>query len=119
MNPRGHKGVPTGLNSEAALLLFSKDESAATLPVLPRVNWILKDAQGMDVDYQHFSLPLLKLPDVLFARVRNLTVRYMPPGTLFPTEVPQYDNWVIREALHNCLAHQDYAKGGLVRVEEG
>jgi ATP-dependent DNA helicase RecG len=104
--------------TRAALLLFGKDEAAAKLPVLPKVSWILKDAQGMDVDYQHFSLPLLKLPDVLFARVRNLTVRYMPPGTLFPTEVPQYDNWVIREALHNCLAHQDYAMGGLVRVVE-
>ncbi len=107
-----------GQLTRAALLLFGKDEAAAKLPTQPKVSWILKDAQGMDVDYQHFGLPLFKLPDALFARVRNLTVRYMPPGTLFPTEVPQYDNWVIREALHNCLAHQDYAMGGLVRVVE-
>lgn len=107
-----------GQLTRAALLLFGKDEAAAKLPTHPKVSWILKDAQGMDVDYQHFGLPLLRLPDALFARVRNLTVRYMPPGTLFPTEVPQYDNWVIREALHNCLAHQDYAMGGLVRVVE-
>lgn len=107
-----------GQLTRAALLLFGRDEAAAKLPVQPKISWILKDAQGLDVDYQHFGLPLLKLPDALFARVRNLTVRYMPPGTLFPTEVPQYDNWVIREALHNCLAHQDYAMGGLVRVVE-
>lgn len=107
-----------GQLTRAALLLFGKDEAAGKLPAQPKISWILKDAQGMDVDYQHFGLPLLKLPDALFARVRNLTVRYMPPGTLFPTEVPQYDNWVIREALHNCLAHQDYAMGGLVRVVE-
>lgn len=107
-----------GQPTRAALLLFGKDEAAGKLPAQPKISWILKDAQGMDVDYQHFGLPLLKLPDALFARVRNLTVRYMPPGTLFPTEVPQYDNWVIREALHNCLAHQDYAMGGLVRVVE-
>ena len=107
-----------GQLTRAALLLFGKDEAAGKLPTHPKVSWILKDVQGMDVDYQHFGLPLLKLPDALFARVRNLTVRYMPPGTLFPTEVPQYDNWVIREALHNCLAHQDYAMGGLVRVVE-
>ena len=107
-----------GQLTRAALLLFGKDEAAGKLPAQPKSSWILKDAQGMDVDYQHFGLPLLKLPDALFARVRNLTVRYMPPGTLFPTEVPQYDNWVIREALHNCLAHQDYAMGGLVRVVE-
>ncbi|MHB8165812.1 MAG: ATP-binding protein, partial [Sulfuricella sp.] len=107
-----------GQLTRAALLLFGKDEAAGKLPAQPKISWILKDAQGMDVDYQHFGLPLLMLPDALFARVRNLTVRYMPPGTLFPTEVPQYDNWVIREALHNCLAHQDYAMGGLVRVVE-
>lgn len=107
-----------GQLTRAALLLFGKDEAAGKLPAQPKISWILKDAQGMDVDYQHFGLPLLKLPDALFARVRNLTVRYMPPGTLFPTEVPQYDNWVIREALHNCLAHQNYAMGGLVRVVE-
>lgn len=107
-----------GQLTRAALLLFGRDEAAAKLPAQPKISWILKDAQGMDVDYQHFGLPLLKLPDALFARVRNLTVRYMPPGTLFPTEVPQYDNWVIREALHNCLAHQDYSMGGLVRVVE-
>ncbi|GAO37297.1 transcriptional regulator [Sulfuricella sp. T08] len=107
-----------GQLTRAALLLFGKDEAAGKLPTQPKISWILKDAQGMDVDYQHFGLPLLMLPDALFARVRNLTVRYMPPGTLFPTEVPQYDNWVIREALHNCLAHQDYAMGGLVRVVE-
>ena len=51
-------------------------------------------------------------------RVRNLTVRYLPPCTLFPTEVPQYDAWVIREALHNAIAHQDYALGGRVNVIE-
>ncbi len=107
-----------GQLTRAALLLFGKDEAAGKLPAQPKVSWILKDAQSMDVDYQHFGLPLLKLPDALFARVRNLTVRYLPPGTLFPTEVLQYDNWVIREALHNCLAHQDYAMGGLVRVVE-
>lgn len=42
----------------------------------------------------------------------------MPPGTLFPTELPQYDNWVIREALHNCIAHQDYKLGGKVNIVE-
>lgn len=31
--------------------------------------------------------------------------------TLFPEEVDQYDPYVMREALHNCIAHQDYAQG--------
>jgi ATP-dependent DNA helicase RecG len=32
--------------------------------------------------------------------------------------VPQYDAWVMREALHNAIAHQDYAVGGRVNVIE-
>jgi ATP-dependent DNA helicase RecG len=104
--------------TRAALLLFGRDETSALLPTTPKISWILKDANGNDLDYRHFGLPLVLLPDALFARVRNLTVRYIPPGTLFPTEVPQYDTWVIREALHNAIAHQDYAMGGMVRVVE-
>ena len=107
-----------GQLTRAALLLFGKDESAQFLPLPPQVSWVLKDADGTVLDYQHYGLPLLLAPDALFARVRNLTVRYLPPGTLFPTEVPQYDAWVIREALHNAIAHQDYAVGGRVNVIE-
>ncbi|MBK6999933.1 MAG: putative DNA binding domain-containing protein [Rhodoferax sp.] len=107
-----------GQLTRAALLLFGKDESAQFLPLPSQVSWVLKDADGTVLDYQHYGLPLLLAPDALFSRVRNLTVRYLPPGTLFPTEVPQYDAWVIREALHNAIAHQDYAVGGRVNVIE-
>lgn len=52
------------------------------------------------------------------ARIRNLTVRELPSGTLFPVEMAQYDPWVIREALHNCIAHQDYSLRGRINVVE-
>lgn len=104
--------------TRAALLLFGKDEAAQHLPLPPQVTWMLKDADGTSRDYHHFGLPLLLVPDALFARVRNLTVRYLRPGTLIPTEVPQYDAWVIREALHNAIAHQDYALSGRINVVE-
>ncbi|MCL2457468.1 MAG: hypothetical protein FWF31_01180 [Desulfobulbus sp.] len=42
----------------------------------------------------------------------------MPDGTLFPVPVSQCDSWVIREALHNCIAHQDYRMGGKINVVE-
>jgi ATP-dependent DNA helicase RecG len=107
-----------GQLTRAALLLFGRDEAAQYLPTPPQVSWVLKDADGTALDYAHFGLPLLRVPDALFARVRNLTVRYLRPGTLFPTEVPQYDAWVIREALHNAIAHQDYGLSGRVNVIE-
>jgi len=42
----------------------------------------------------------------------------MPDQSLFPIEVNQYDQYVIREALHNCIAHQDYTLQGRINVVE-
>ena len=44
--------------------------------------------------------------------------RYLPGGSLFPDEVDSYDPYIIREALNNCIAHQDYALGGKINVIE-
>ena len=38
--------------------------------------------------------------------------------SLFPQEVWQYDDWVLREIINNCIAHQDYRIGGNVRITE-
>ena len=70
------------------------------------------------MDYEHFGPPFLLNVDKVLARIRNLTVRELPFGTLFPLEMSQYDPWVIREALHNCIAHQDYGLRGRINVVE-
>lgn len=46
--------------------------------------------------------------DEILSKIENLTLREMPGGTLFPDTMKQYDDYTIREALHNCIAHQDY-----------
>ena len=79
---------------------------------------MLKDEHGVEKDYQHFGPPFILAVDQVFAKVRNLTYRYLPDASLFPTEVTQYDPWVIRETLHNCIAHQDYPQGGKINVVE-
>lgn len=56
--------------------------------------------------------------DRILGRIRNLTIRTLPSGTLFPQEITQYDPWVIREALHNAIAHQDYGLGGRINIVE-
>jgi len=83
-----------------------------------QLTWILEDDRGESKDYAHFGTPLILGVDRLLAKVRNLTVRHLPSGTLFPIEVTQYDSWVMREVLHNCIAHQDYALRGRISVVE-
>ncbi|MDQ5921184.1 MAG: ATP-dependent helicase RecG [Pseudomonadota bacterium] len=96
--------------TNTALLLLGKEESQHfLLPAISQITWILKDKNNIELDYQHFSMPLILNAERIAQRIRNLTYRYLPDNTLFPTEVTQYEAYVIREALNNCIAHQDYS----------
>ena len=108
-----------GRITNAAIMLLGKEESAPLIsPALAKMSWLLKDSRNNDVDYEHFGPPFILNVDHLFSRIRNSTLRQMPSGTLFPMEIKKYDPWVVREALHNCIAHQDYSLGGRINVVE-
>ena len=105
--------------TNAAIILLGKEESTHFLsPSVAQMTWVLKNKANVDKDYRHFGPPFLLAVDELFANVRNLTLRHLPDGTLFPVEVSQYDPWVLREILHNCIAHQDYSMRGRINVVE-
>jgi ATP-dependent DNA helicase RecG len=113
------KVLRRGAVTRTAVLLLGRPESATLLsPAVAKISWILKDADNRELDYEHFGPPFLLAGDRLLQRIRNLTVRAMPSGTLFPQEMTQYDPWVIREALHNCIAHQDYGLQGRIVIVE-
>ena len=108
-----------GKITNAALILLGTPESAVRLmPAIAQMTWILKDEDGIEVDYKHFYPPFLMSVDKLLSQIRNITFRYLPNNTLFPDEVMKYDNYVIREALHNCIAHQDYSLRERINVVE-
>jgi ATP-dependent DNA helicase RecG len=104
--------------TRTTILLLGKDESEHLVPADPKLRWILKDHQGSDRDYALFGLPLLLAVDKVYAKIRNLKYRYMPPGTLFPEELDQYEPYSIREAINNCIAHQDYTLAGRINIIE-
>lgn len=105
--------------TRTAILLLGKPESAHFInPATANVTWILRDKDSIDKDYQHFACPLLLNTGEVYKKIRNLKYRYIPDGTLFPEEVDQYDPYIIREALNNCIAHQDYTLRGKINVVE-
>ena len=108
-----------GQITNTAILLLGKPKSASLLsPAVAKISWILKSEQNREKDYEHFGPPFLVNVDSVYDKIRNLTYRHMPSGTLFPVEISQYDRWVIREALHNCIAHQDYSFSGRITLVE-
>ncbi len=102
--------------TRAALLLLGKAESTHHLTPHPaQITWRL---EGAERAYEHFSPPFLLTTTEVFRRIRNLTVKFLPPSQLLPVEQMKYDQKVVLEALHNCLAHQDYTRYERVVVIE-
>lgn len=105
--------------TRAAILLLGKPESEHFInPASAKISWILKDQNGAEKDYQHFGCPLILSVGELYKKIRNLKYRYISEESLFPEEIDRYDPITIREAINNCIAHQDYELGGKINVVE-
>lgn len=101
--------IRNGGITRAAIILLGKYESAFKLrPAVAQVTWTRRDENQDVVDYEHFTVPFILTVDEILSKIENLTLREIPGGTLFPDTMKQYDDYTIREALHNCIAHQDY-----------
>lgn len=105
-----------GKLTRAALLLLGKAESAHLLSPHPcQITWKL---EGAEKAYEHFSMPFLTATTLVYSRLRNVQIRVLPNDSLLPVEVSKYDQRIVLEALHNCIAHQDYAQGARILVTE-
>lgn len=92
--------------TRAALLLLGKPQSTHLLsPHVAELSWKL---EGPEQDYEHFHPPFLLETSRLYQRIRNVRLRLERPGELIPVEFWKYDQRIVLEALHNCIAHQDY-----------
>lgn len=108
-----------GKLTNAAMLLLGNEDFDYLFRTPPEASWRLYDSRNDVKDYEIFKIPYITLSDRIFAKIRNLTYRYMPNQlTLFPTETKQYDVWLLRELMNNCIAHSDYTIGGRIYLNE-
>lgn len=110
------KVTQRGQVTRTALLLLGRAESAYLLSPHPaQITWKLV---GQETAYEHFGPPFLLSTSQLYQRVRNIQLRLLPDDELLPHEVSKYDQKVVLEALHNCIAHQEYRQNQRIIVTE-
>lgn len=100
------------------LLLGKNDDDYLMNGYNARMTWKLYDEINV-IDYEHFGIPFIINVEKMKNKIRNLRYRYMVnENTLFPNEVDQYDNYILRELINNCIVHQDYRLKGIINVME-
>lgn len=113
------KLLHNGKVTNAAMILLGNSDYDYLISRPPTIMWRLYGARGEDKDYEIFTIPFINVIDQIFLKIRNLTYRYMPNQmTLFPFETQQYDTWLLRELLNNCIAHTNFQLGGRIYVNE-
>lgn len=113
------KLVINGNVTNAAMLLLGNEDYDYLFNNVPEASWRLYNSQNDVKDYEIFKIPFITLGDRMTEKVRNLTYRYIPDQlTFFPIETQQYDIWILRELINNCIAHSDYTIGGRIYINE-
>ena len=104
-----------GKMTNAAILLLGKPESLHYINHIGEIVWRLA---GMDNVGQVFTIPFLLTTTEVMHKIRNYPFKIFPNNSFLPGEGMKYDNEVILEALHNCIAHQNYAENARIIVIE-
>ena len=104
-----------GRITNTAILLLGKPESLHYINHIGEIIWRLV---GMDNVGQVFTIPFLLTTTEVMHKIRNYPFKIFPNNSFLPGEGMKYDNEVILEALHNCIAHQNYAENARIIVIE-
>ena len=104
-----------GKMTNAAILLLGKPESLHYINHIGEIVWRLA---GMDNVGQVFTIPFLLTTTEVMHKIRNYPFKIFPNNSFLPGEGMKYDNEVILEALHNCIAHQNYVENARIIVIE-
>ena len=104
-----------GRVTNTAILLLGKPESVHYLNHIGEIVWRLADKDNVG---RVFTIPFLLTTTEVMHQIRNYPFKIFPQNSFLPGEGMKYDNEMILEALHNCIAHQNYAENARIVVIE-
>ena len=108
--------IRKGQITRACLFLLGKAESNFFVsPHMAQITWKLETEERA---YEHYGFPFILNATEVYNHIRNYQMKMIPDDSLVAISVPKYDKRVFMEALHNCIAHQDYTKNSRIIVTE-
>ncbi len=102
--------------TRSALLLIGKEESAHKINHIAQIDWKLRTKSETAAEI--FTIPFLLSTTAVLNKIRNYRFKIYPNNTLIPVEIWKYDEKMILEAIHNCIAHQRYQVNSRIVVTE-
>lgn len=105
-----------GKITRTTLLLVGKEESAHFLEHISQLVWKLQTRT--ETAGEIFTIPYVLSTSRLLNKVRNYRFKIYRDDKLIPAEVWKYDEEMVLEALHNCIAHQQFERNSRIVVTE-
>lgn len=103
------------LLTNLGVLLLGLRFDRAKLGTAPVIQAICYDDQGIKVNkfcWDDHALSPIELPDAIWEEIPDFRESYEFPEGMFRTQVPAYEEAVVRELLVNALVHRPYTQRG-------
>ena len=103
------------LLTNLGVLLLGLRFDRAKLGTAPVIQAICYDDQGAKVNkfcWDDHALSPIELPDAIWEEIPDFRESYEFPEGMFRTQVPAYEEAVVRELLVNALVHRPYTQRG-------
>jgi len=103
------------LLTNLGVLLLGLRFDRAKLGTAPVIQAICYDDQGIKVNkfcWDDHAFSPIELPDAIWEEIPDFRESYEFPEGMFRTQVPAYEEAVVRELLVNALVHRPYTQRG-------
>ncbi len=107
-----------GKITNTAVILLGKSDTKRFINNNLLIVWIYIDEHGLKKHSEIFEPPFFIAASEVLNKLRNDKIKILSDNSVIPIEHTKYDSWIVREALNNCIAHQDYSAKSRIIVTE-